>query len=313
MIITKTPLRVSLLGGGTDLPAYATQHGGACLSMAIDKYIHVIVKPRFDDKIFVSYSQTELVNEVDDIKHDLIRECLKFTRITSGIEIITVGDIPGNGSGLGSSGAVTVGVLHALYAYQGELVTKPQLAGRATEIEAMRLLRPIGLQDQTASTYGGFNLYEFWYNGNIAINQVGPKNIIDKLMLFYTGQARISSPILQKQKERIPQNIDNLHKIKELALEGFSDPSNIGVLLNDYWKLKKKISPNASNSHIHKMYTLAMGAGATGAKICGAGGGGYFLVWAEPDKQTAVRDALKDYNELIFGLDSKGTRVVYNA
>jgi len=210
MIITQTPLRISLLGGNTDFPKYFRKHGGAVLSATIDKYLYVIIKSRFDDEIWINYSKKEKVKSVDDIKHDLVREAMKLTAVKKGIEITFLSDIPSEGSGLGSSSAVVVGVLNALHQFRGESVSARQLAEEACRIEVDILKKPIGYQDQYAVAFGGFNLIEFDYMNVVRVKPIAPEEISESLMLFYTGIERTASDVAKtfvtniKQKEKQP-------------------------------------------------------------------------------------------------------------
>ena len=307
MIITQTPLRVSLLGGNTDFKEYFKRYGGAVLTTTIDKYIYCIVKERFDDEIWINYSIKERVTAVADIKHDIVRECLKFVGITKGIEITFLSDIPSEGSGLGSSSAVAVGLLNALHAYKGEGVTQRQLAEEACMIEIDILRKPIGYQDQYAIAYGGFNLIEF--NEKISVTPIKPDGIDDSLMLFYTGVTRKAEKILEKME----LNKEILDKIKletYKKLDHITDPVILGDLLDRYWAFKIKLNHYVSNPIIDRMYLDMLDAGALGGKIVGAGGGGFLLVAVLPEHKKTLRDL--NYKELPFRFSKYGSRVVFN-
>lgn len=307
MIITQTPLRVSLLGGNTDFPEYFEKHGGAVLTTTIDKYIYCIVKKRFDDEIWINYSIKEVVSDIKDIKHDLVREAMKLVGITKGIEITFLSDIPSEGSGLGSSSAVVVGVLNALHQYKGESVSARRLAEEACYIEITKLKKPIGIQDQFAVAFGGFNLIEF--GKQINITSIDPEEIADSLMLLYTGITRKSEDILSK----MVLDVEILDIIKEETLkklDHITDPVILGDLLARYWVLKNKLNKAVSNPKIDKMFQKALESGALGGKVVGAGGGGFLLLVVTSERKRDVR-AL-GYRELPFRLSKYGSRVVFN-
>lgn len=304
MIITKTPLRVSLLGGNTDFPVYFNKHNGACLSMTINKYIYCIVKKRFDNQIWVNYSKKEIVDKIDDIKHDLVREAMRLVGVDKGIEITFLSDIPSEGSGLGSSSAVTIGLLNALHAYKGESVPSRQLAEEACWIERDILEHPIGIQDQYAIAFGGFNLLRF-KKDEVEVTPISFKN--NGLMLFYTGITRKADKILSNMK--LDKRI--LDQNKKLVYQALED-KNFGKHLNEYWELKKKLNKSVTNSKIDRMYKDALMAGAVGGKIVGAGGGGFLLLVVPLQYQEPVRLMLSEYEELPFNLDNFGSRVIFN-
>lgn len=323
MIITQTPLRISLFGGGTDFPDYYLNHGGCVLSTAIDKYIYVIIKKRFDSKIRVGYTKTEMVDSVDEIKHELIREALKITGITQGVEISTMADIPSQGSGLGSSSSVTVGTLHAMYAYNDRLPTKNKLSLDSCSIEIDILKSPIGKQDQYIAAWGGFKFIEFKKDGYIIVNPVliddGILNELNKnLMLFYTGITRKTNNILKDQKRGTQKNLDILGKMKQMVHDTIKnlahgrDPDHIGYMMHENWQLKKQLSDKISNLELDDIYYIARKYGALGGKILGAGGGGFFLLYCPQEKQQSVRHALSPLQELPFNINADGTKVIFN-
>lgn len=252
MIIVQTPLRVSLFGGGTDFRSYFEAEGGCVLSFAIDKYIFVTIKKRFDRMLRIGYTHTEMVASVDSIQHELIREALHLTGICQGVEITTMGDIPSAGSGLGSSSTVTVGALHALYAYRGEMVSAEQLARQACQIEIDTLGKPIGEQDQYIAAYGGMRFIEFRPGGQVCCQrlELAPavqRRLNDNLMLFYTGIARQATSILAEQQRNIHQRLDTLRQMKQLALVARAEllagnVDAIGCLLDEGWQLKKQMA-----------------------------------------------------------------------
>jgi D-glycero-alpha-D-manno-heptose-7-phosphate kinase len=322
MIIVQTPIRVSLFGGGTDFPGYFRSEGGCVLSTAIDKYVFVTIKKRFDDMVRVGYTRTELVDDVSEVQHELIREALCRTGIRRGVEVTTMADIPSAGSGLGSSGAVTVGSLHAMYVYQGELVVAERLAREACEIEIERLSKPIGVQDQYIAAYGGFRWMEFTPAGEITVERVclpdGLERVLNEsLILFFTGITRDSSSILTEQEAMIRSRLGPLGEIKDIAREARAEVmagnlESIGALLHKSWQLKRGLASKVSNDSINEMYETARRAGALGGKITGAGGGGFLLLYCPAGRRAAVREALQGLRELPFQFEPDGSKVIFN-
>lgn len=319
MIITQTPLRVSFLGGNTDFPEYFVENGGLVLTTTIDKYIYCIVKERFDDLIIVNYTIKEVVEKVEDLKHELVREALKLSGITKGIEISFLADIPTQGTGLGSSSSVVVGLLNALHTYSGENVSSEQLAQEAVKIEREILKKPIGVQDQYAVVYGGLRELEFTPQGKVFARKLDmvEEDFNNSLMLFYTGTARKSEEILSSFSIHSATTEKLLDQNKELAQEGITtllngDLKRFGELLDRYWTIKKQLSDKISSPEIDKMYELAKEAGAIGGKIIGAGGGGFLLVMFPANKRVAIKEALKDYKELPFRFSNTGSRIILN-
>jgi D-glycero-alpha-D-manno-heptose-7-phosphate kinase len=322
VIIVQTPLRISFFGGGTDFPSFFMEEGGCVLSSAIDKYIFISVKERFDDKLRVGYTQTEMVDRVDEIQHELIREALHKTGICSSIEVTTMGDIPSEGSGLGSSSTVTVGTLHALYTYLGEMVSAEQLARDACNIEIDVLKKPIGIQDQYIAAYGNLRYFEFLPGGEVKAEKVkldseSRRAFNDRFLLFFTGTSRKASNILKEQKANIQDRISVLREMKHMVHEArkvldAGDFDTFGLLLHESWKLKKSLAESISNDTIDDLYDLARRRGAIGGKITGAGGGGFLLLYVPYENQLSVRKALCDLRELPFRLESDGTKVIFN-
>jgi D-glycero-alpha-D-manno-heptose-7-phosphate kinase len=322
MIVTQTPLRIGLLGGGTDLPGYYREHGGRVLNCAIDKYIYVIVKQRFDDQIYVNYSQKEIVSRVDDLEHELVREAMRMTGVTKGVEITTLADIPSTGSGLGSSSAVTVGLLHALLAYQGRQVPAEELARRACAIEIERCGKPIGKQDQYIAALGGIRDIRFGPGEKVAAEEVSlsiaERNALQRqIMLFYTGITRSANSILAEQSANIASTRPQLDLLRDLAGFGVDrlrdgDVDVIGPAMRQSWEAKRKLASGVSNDRIDVAVSRALDAGALGAKLTGAGGGGFVLIICPIERQRAVRDSLADMKELPVKLDGLGSRVVFN-
>ena len=299
MIITQTPLRVGLVGGGTDLPGYYREHGGRVLNAAIDKYVYVIVKQRFDDDVYVNYSTKEIVSRVEDLQHELVREAMHMAGVRGGVEITTLADIPSAGSGLGSSSSVTVGLLHALFAYQGRQVTAEELADRACAIEIDRCRKPIGKQDQYAAAFGGICDIHFGPGDRVFVDQLKltssvRRQIQDELLLFYTGITRSADTILGEQTANISDRLPQLHQLRDLAGEAASglrtgDVNALGAALNKSWQAKRALASGVSNSEIDEAVDASLAAGATGAKVTGAGGGGFLLVVCPLESQRAVR------------------------
>ena len=322
MIVVQTPLRVSLFGGGTDFPSYYEQEGGCVLSTTIDKYIYVTIKRRFDDKLVAGYTRTEIVDTVDELKHDLIREAFRITGIESGVEIATMADIPSDGSGLGSSSSITIGALHAAYALSGELISAETLAQQACTIERDILGEPIGVQDQYIAAYGNLRFIEFCTSGKVKVHRtaIDPsivRQLQQNLMLFYTGISRRSSTVLNEQKANITQRLETLAKLKQLAYDAHAallqhDVNIIGDLLHESWELKQQLASRISNPQLGALYEAARNAGATGGKISGAGGGGFFLLYCPPAHQERVRTALSSLRELPFQFDTLGSQIIFN-
>lgn len=322
MIIVQTPLRVSFFGGGTDFPTFFLAEGGCVLSTAIDKYIFVTLKQRFDRKLRVGYTRTEMVDHLSEIQHDLIREALRQTGITEGIEITTMGDIPSEGSGLGSSSTVTVGALHAAYAYLGELIATEQLAKEACHIEIDRLENPIGIQDQYIAAYGGLRFLEFTTSGQVLcqritlpIEQIRLLN--QNFLLFFTGLTRQASTILMEQKANIQEHLRVLREMKQItyAAKGILESGeldDLGHLLHESWLLKQQLASRISTPEIDEMYAAARQAGATGGKVSGAGGGGFLLLYCPDGTHSRVRAALSHLQELPFRLEPDGSKVIFN-
>jgi D-glycero-alpha-D-manno-heptose-7-phosphate kinase len=323
MIITQTPLRIGLLGGGTDLPDYYREHGGRVLNCAIDKYIYVIVKQRFDDDIYVNYSKKEIVSRVEDLEHELVREAMWMTGVMNGVEITTLADIPSaGGSGLGSSSAVTVGLLHALFAYRGRQVTAEELADRACAIEIDRCGKPIGKQDQYIAAYGGIRDIRFGPGDQVMADDLDLPLVIRRdlqrhIMLFYTGVTRSANSILAEQTANIKTSSDQLDLLCDLA--GIAtdrlrsgDVEAVGEAMRKGWEAKRQLATGISNAQVDDAVDRALGAGAIGAKLTGAGGGGFLLVMCPVERQRAVRESLADMRELPVKLDRLGSRVVLN-
>jgi len=324
MIITRSPLRVSLVGGGTDLPSYYSAHGGFLVAAAIDKYVYITKHTTFQEEIIVKYSKLERVGSVDQIEHPIVREALKLTGVTDPhIELTSMADIPG-GTGLGSSGSFTTALLKALHTFKKNLVSPAELAEQACEIEINRLGEPIGKQDQYIAAVGGITAFTFHKDGRVEfrpckITEETIYNLEDNLLLFFTGYSRSASSILKDQDDRSKKNdssmLDNLHFTKELGYKSLEclEAGNLeefAMLMDVHWHRKKARSVGMSNSQINQWYTHAMANGALGGKLIGAGGGGFLMFYAGDKKR--LRHAMRDkgLQEVRFRFDFEGTKVV---
>lgn len=322
MIITQTPLRISFAGGGTDLREFYDIEDGKVISAAIDKYIFVIVSKRFDEKIVLNYSKKEIVDSVDEIQHELVREAIKKCGIEKGIEVTTLADIPSEGSGLGSSSSVTVGLLNAFYIFQGKQVKAEQLAMEASEIEIDICKKPIGKQDQYIAAFGGVCEFTFKKNSSveaerIKLNPQEYRRLDSELLLFYTNTTRKASEILTEQKANTLGKLGYLRRLKQFvpqvryAIES-RNFSSIGTILHESWVVKKQLASRITNRSIEEMYETAIEAGALGGKISGAGGGGFMLLYVPLTMQDNVRKSLKNYRELPFLLERDGSKVIFD-
>ncbi|HWR26704.1 MAG TPA: galactokinase [candidate division Zixibacteria bacterium] len=324
MIITRSPLRISLGGGGTDLPSYYREHDGFLIAAAIDKYVYITLHQTFVDDMIIKYSKMERVTSIDEIQHPIIREALRLVGIKNlNIEISSMADIP-SGTGLGSSGSFTCSLLKALHSYKKNLIHPKDLAEQACHIEIDLLKEPIGKQDQYISAYGGINCFEFCKNDTV---KAKPLNISDEtlyslednLLLFFTGYSRSASEVLKEQdnktKEKDQSMIENLHFVKELGyksqaafesgnLEGFAE------LMNVHWEHKKKRSNSMSNNKINDWYDIAMKNGALGGKLIGAGGGGFLMFYADDNMKLRHAMAHEGLKEVRFKFDFEGSKVV---
>lgn len=326
MIISKTPLRMSFFGGGTDFKTYYenSRFGyGAVVSTTIDMYVYITVNKRFDDQIRIVYFGNELVANVDDVKHDIIRNALKLTGIEHGIEIMYTANIPLSdvGIGLSSSSALAVGVLNALHAYKGEFVSPEQLAREACYIEIDCIGQKIGIQDQYAVAYGGFRIYRFGSDGTVSAEPVICQDkylnqLKNNLLLFYTGKGRDSRKILHEQSETINQKMERLDRLVEAVERNYlhlskGDVDQWGKELNDAWEIKKTFARGVSTPEIDKMYEDAMKSGALGGKILGAGGGGFMLLYVPQRAQEDVAKALSQYKKMKFNFETFGSRIIF--
>lgn len=324
MIISRTPFRISFAGGGTDIKAFWEREEGQVLSTSIDKYLYVTTKRQLDiveHKYRVSYSAVEFKNEIHEIEHPIVREALSMMRIDFPVEITTFNDVPGH-TGLGSSSTFGVGLLHALFALQGKMVTKHELASLAAMIEVDRLRRNMGVQDHFAAAYGSMNIFTFMRNGDVRVepvfyNPAFKAKIEANLMMFYTAVKRDASEILRKQIESTPQKLETLRKMRDLVprlarvISEGREPRAFGDILHEGWCLKREMTEDISSPQIDYYYDRARQAGAVGGKLLGAGGGGFLLFYVEQDRQASVEDALSDLFRLRFAFDHDGTRITY--
>jgi len=325
MIISRTPFRVSLFGGGSDFREHYTRRPGRVVGLTIDRYMFVTVNRRFDQTIRASYTSTEIVEHVDELQHDLIRAAMKVVGIQTGIEVTTIADIPA-GIGLGSSSALTVGLLNALHAYRGEHRSAEYLAEKASEIEIDILGRPIGKQDQYMAAYGGFRQFEFLGDETVRVDPIicdprTQQRMLRHLMLFYTGVTRDAGSVLGEAKERIGSNGHTQAAMDEIV--GLADRftsmisqnrlHDVGGLLDRGWQLKKQMGSKVTNGSLDGLYERARRAGAEGGKVAGAGGGGCLLLWVPPRKHAAVRTALlrQGLKEISFAREPHGSRIIY--
>ncbi|HZZ89838.1 MAG TPA: kinase [Caulobacteraceae bacterium] len=324
MIISRTPLRVSFFGGGSDLPAFYRQAGGAVLSTTVDKSVYVTVSRKFDDAVRVSYSRTEEVSRAGEVQHPLVREALGLLGIEGGIEITSVADIPARGTGLGSSSAFTVGLLNALHAYQGRHASAERLAEEACGIELERCGEPIGKQDQYAAAFGGLNLIRFRPDESVEVTKVfcPPDALAElkrRLLFFYTGATRSASALLAEQSVRAASDravIDGTRELSCLAEAAFrtlnaGDIDPLGDMLHRAWGLKRGLNAGVTNPLIDEAYDAATAAGAEGGKLLGAGGGGFLMFLAPPERHGAVRAALSGLRETPFGFSGVGSRIIF--
>jgi D-glycero-alpha-D-manno-heptose-7-phosphate kinase len=321
MIISQTPYRVSFAGGGTDLPAFYRHEPGAVLSLALDKHMYVTVSPRFEPSTRVAYTRTEIVDHVKDLGHELVREALNMTGLGRHLEITTVGDVPA-GAGLGSSSSLTVGVLLALYAYKGQIVSAKNMAEQACRIEIDVLGKPIGKQDQYAAAFGGMNYIRFNPEGSVDVEPVPAtpetmQELSKRILLFYTEQQRSADDILKRQSEGTKDRMPVLRAMRDLAHEmrlalgGGAGLDEFARLLHEGWKLKRSLGFGIALESADAWYEQARKLGAQGGKLLGAGGGGFLLLLAPTERHSMIRDALGHPRELTFGIDRRGGRIIF--
>lgn len=315
---------MSFAGGGSDLPVFYRKFGGAVVSTAIDKFVYVTVNKKFDDRVRVSYAKTEEATAPDKIKHPLVREALTMLGITGGIEITSIADIPGKGSGLGSSSAFTVGLLHALHAYACRYASAEQLARESCEIEIDRCGEPIGKQDQFAAAFGGFNFIEFYPDDSVSIEPIICQRetlhqLQDNTLVFYTGITRSASALLKTQRqvvasEKAKQKV--LRSMVELArqLKAELQKNNLrafGEIIHENWELKRSLTSAVSTTAIDDWYAAGRKAGAIGGKLLGAGSGGFLMFYAPKERHDAIARALKGLRRMDFQFEPQGSKIIF--
>jgi D-glycero-alpha-D-manno-heptose-7-phosphate kinase len=306
MIVSKTPLRISFCGGGTDLPSYYEREGGCVLSWTIDKYVYVFANRKFDDKIRVAYSKVEVVDDIHDLENNLVKYALMMTGNTRAIEVATMSDIPA-GTGLGSSSAFTVGLLKSLGTLNNTIYTKPELADRACQVELDLCKAPIGKQDQYSCAFGGLNFFEFTSEAvtqkTIHVSPRFKRDLENHLMLVWTGTTRVASQILKEQATN--NNDKQLAKLemytRDLAMEFMCRRHrDLGKILHETWNLKKEFASQISNPELDSIYDSAIEAGAEGGKLLGAGGGGFFLFYVKPEKRGKLLTMFPNHVQFSF-------------
>lgn len=321
LVISQTPLRVSFFGGGTDLPGYYREHGGRVLSFAIDKYVYVALKPGWAEELVLRWgADEERARSVDEISHGIVREALRITGQFGALDVVSLSDIPASGSGLGSSSAFAVGLLNAIFAYQGQTRSATELAELACHIEIDLLGEPIGKQDQYASAVGGCQEYVFHPDGTVTVDPVrlsreSTEALSGHALLFYTGRTRRAAHILADQRDRISATLDHLHTLKAIVADGRrclleNDIASLGELLHTSWETKKQLSDRIHDDAVDSMYYAARQAGAYGGKLLGAGGGGFLLLICPPSRHDPVRTAMVGLREMPFRLGAPGTAIL---
>lgn len=324
MIITRTPFRISFFGGGTDYPAWYKEHGGAVLSTSIDKYCYVSCRklpPFFEHKHRIVYSKIENVKAINEIEHPAVKAILGWANVSNGLELHHDGDLPAR-SGLGSSSSFTVGLIHALSALEGRLITKEELAKNALHVEQNLIGESVGSQDQIAAAYGGFNLIEFSKKGNFSVTPmvISQERLVElqsHLLLFFTGFSRIANEISKSKIQNFKSRESELRSINEMVIHGINILGNantkieeFGELLDLGWQHKRKLSDRVSTDAIDQIYSAALKSGATGGKILGAGGGGFMLLFAPPDRHSMITESLNHLVRVNFKFEDSGSKVV---
>jgi D-glycero-alpha-D-manno-heptose-7-phosphate kinase len=324
MIIARTPLRMSFVGGGSDLPIFYKEFGGAVVSTAINKYVYVTVNKKFDDHIRVSYSKTEEVENINQIEHKIVREVLKLLEFQGGMEITSIADIPSKGSGLGSSSSFAVALLHALNTFRSKAVSAQYLAEHACKVEIDICQEPIGKQDQYAAAFGGLNFIQFNQDDSVFVEKIicskeTIKNLFENVIVFYTGISRSASALLEKQQNVIQNEVNKKELLKQMSTMAYdlkrelenNNLTSFGEILHVNWMLKKQILGSISSSDIDRWYELAMKNGATGGKILGAGSGGFLMFYAPKEKHEAIKNALPNLKEIDFKYESQGSQIIF--
>jgi D-glycero-alpha-D-manno-heptose-7-phosphate kinase len=323
VIVSKTPLRMSFVGGGSDLPAFYREEGGAVLSTSIDKYMYICVNRKFDGRIRLSYARTEEVDSPQDIQHPLVREALQLVGVNGGIEIASMADIPSRGSGLGSSSTYTVGLLNALYAYRRQYVSKATLAAQACEIEIERCGEPIGKQDQYAAAFGGLNLIRFHPDESVSVDPVICEAAVlqqfeASTLVLFTGRTRSASSVLAQQSAAL-READRRALMRRMVALAFDFKQelesgrldNIGSLLDENWRLKAQMSAGISDAEIDAWYAAGRAAGAHGGKLLGAGNGGFMMFFAPPEHHPHIIGALPQLRPVTFRFDRNGAQIIF--
>lgn len=325
MIITRTPFRISFFGGGTDYPAYYLKHGGSVLSTTINKYCYITLRnlpPFFKYNYLIRYRFREEHTEREDIQHPSVRHCLQYMGVNRGVEVVHTSDLPAR-SGIGSSSAFTVGLLHGLTGMKGKILTKRQLAGAAIHVEQNLIKENVGSQDQVAVAFGGFNRVDFNCDGTFYVQPmtIPEEKLVklqDHLMFFYTGQSRIAEEIAAEQVSRMETLEERMSRMKgmvERAIDILNteteDITRFGELLHEAWEIKSKLTNRVSSKWVDKLYTDALGAGAIGGKLCGAGGGGFLLLFVPPENQEAVKRSLDSALYVPFRFENLGSQVIF--
>lgn len=323
MIVSKTPLRMSFVGGGSDLPAFYREEMGAVLSTSIDKYMYICVNKKFDGRIRISYTRTEEVERREDVEHPLVREALDLVGIDCGIEIASMADIPSKGSGLGSSSTYTVGLLNALYAYHNQFASKEKLASQACEIEIDRCGEPIGKQDQYAAAYGGLNLIRFHPDDSVSVDPVicEPsllQEMEDSTLVFFTGRTRSASAVLSNQSAamRTTDRRMLMRRMVQLAFEmkeqlESGTLEHLGSLLDENWRLKAQLTSGITDPQIDAWYASGIAHGALGGKLLGAGNGGFMMFYAPKERHVPIKAALSELEPVKFRFERTGAQIVF--
>jgi len=324
MIISQTPCRLSFAGGGSDIASFYREHGGAVISVTIDKYVYLTLQRRFDQSIRIGYSRTEEVECASQIQHPIVRHCLGLLGPERGIEITSHADIPSRGSGLGSSSSFTVGLLNGLYAYQGRHASPQSLAEQACHVEIDLCGDPIGKQDQFAAAFGGLRMYRFYPDGSVRVDplicRAQTLNALQRnLMMFYTGMTRSAAEILKEQTRALGEEknaiqamrgmVEHAHAVRRELENG--NPDGVGEILQESWMLKRSLARDVSNAAIDAWYEAARSAGAKGGKILGAGGGGFLLLYVPRERQPAVKQALSALRRIPFQFENEGSKIIF--
>jgi len=324
MIISRTPLRMSFVGGGSDLPSFYREFGGAVVSTAINKYVYVTVNPKFDHHTRISYSRTEEVETTEEIEHPLVRESMKMLGVKGGIEITSIADIPSKGTGLGSSSSFTVGLLHALHAFQGRYASSDRLAQEACEVEIGRCREPIGKQDQYAAAFGGLNFIQFHPDDTVSVDPIVCKpetlqRLREDIICFYTGIIRSASGILKAQQSTVSADKAKQTMVKDMVklahdLRAELQKNNVdavGEVVHANWELKRSLTADISSDQIDHWYATARKNGATGGKLLGAGSGGFLMFCAPRERHEEIARGLEGLRRVDLGFEREGSKIIF--